>query len=170
MKTPATASDFAAANQGQVKNLARAAMEHLDAHLPGGAGETVRALVARWAVPGPATSDFSAVNAGQLKRLARPFYDRLIDVGYTDRYPWSPRPGVTPPPRNDFAAVNLGQVKRLFDFNLEGYALPGLVIVNGNNQVDKPEEVLETPLVVQVRDSLGVPVAGAAVTFMALCC
>jgi len=37
--------DFSPANQGQLKNLAKAAAAEMDAHLPGGAGAIVHTLI-----------------------------------------------------------------------------------------------------------------------------
>lgn len=108
------ANDYAAVNQGQLKNLAKAAVAEMDARLPGGAGDVLHALIARWATPTSSTNDYAAVNLGQLKNLAKPFYDRLIAVHYATRYPWE-APGH--PPANDYAMANIGQVKNLFSFD-----------------------------------------------------
>ena len=40
LKVGAAADDFAVINQGQLKNLARGAIEEMNEKLPGGAGET----------------------------------------------------------------------------------------------------------------------------------
>ena len=72
----ATADDYAAVNQGQVKNIVKAAADELDAHLPGGAGPTLQTLLALWATPATTgtaqTDDFIAINLGQLKNVAKP--------------------------------------------------------------------------------------------------
>ena len=109
-----SASDYAAVNQGQVKNIAASAVAEFDAHLPGGAGDALHALINSWAIPTPQTSNFSAVSLGQLKTVAAMFYDRLITVGYTNQYPWT---GSANTP-NDNAMANLGQVKNLLVFDL----------------------------------------------------
>jgi len=97
ISTPTGTNDYAAANQGQVKHIARSAWDELEA-LPGGAGFT-------FAVSN--VQNYAAVNIGQLKYMAAPFYDRLQMT-----YPWLDA-AVT----NDFAAANVGQVKNLFSFN-----------------------------------------------------
>ncbi|MEI9897066.1 MAG: hypothetical protein WDN28_25190 [Chthoniobacter sp.] len=86
------ADDYAAANLGQLKQIARAAATEMNAHLPGGAGLNVNNLITLWTTPpdpGVVRDDFSAVNLGQLKTVAKPFYDRLIAVRYADSYPWT---------------------------------------------------------------------------------
>ena len=108
-----TAKDYAAVNQGQVKNMAIAAVAEFDADLPGGAGEPLHNLVNGWATPGAHTKDYAAVNLGQLKALAKPFYDRLITLGLATQYPWT---GASNPAK-DYAVANIGQVKNLLSFN-----------------------------------------------------
>lgn len=108
------ADDYALANQGQLKNLANAAVAELDARLPGGAGDALHDLIAGWSPPSGQTNDFAPVNLGQLKNAAKPFYDRLIAVRYTEQYPWTA--GANAP--SDFALANVGQVKNLFSFDL----------------------------------------------------
>lgn len=110
----ANADDYAPANQGQLKNIAKAAVAEMDAKLAGGAGDELHILVNGWSTPGPQTADFAPLNLGQLKNAAKPFYDRLIGAGVADSYPWigSPRSS------NDFAAANIGQVKSLFNFEI----------------------------------------------------
>src|SRR6478735_5783223 len=68
----AAPDDFAPANQGQLKHLAKAAVAEMDARLPGGAGEALHQLVATWSNPGSQTNDFAPVNLGQLKTVAKP--------------------------------------------------------------------------------------------------
>ena len=109
-----TANDFAAVNQGQVKHLAKQAMQELEAHLPGGAGEAVHQMVDGWAIPTATTNDFSPVTLGALKALAKPFYAELIRVGYVNDYPWAGKEGLA----NNYAAANIGQAKNLFSFDL----------------------------------------------------
>ena len=118
----ATPDDYAPVNQGQLKNIAVAAIAELDAKLPGGAGDALHALANNWATLNPQSNDYTAVNLGQLKNTAKPFYDRLILAGLADRYPWAD----ASPPRDDFAIANIGQVKNLFSF-----ALPDVVGVDG---------------------------------------
>lgn len=106
--------DYAPANQGQLKNIAKAAAAEMDARLSGGAGDELHALITSWSVPGAVTNDFAPVNLGQLKAVAKPFYDRLIAVGLTDFYPWLSSSN----PADDFAVANIGQVKNVFSFQI----------------------------------------------------
>jgi hypothetical protein len=80
-----TPNDFAAANQGQAKNMALGAVNELNSDLAqfGGAGDTLNELAISLTATSAQTSDFTAINLGQLKALAQPFYDRLLTVGYT---------------------------------------------------------------------------------------
>ncbi|MBX7206875.1 MAG: hypothetical protein K1X78_01075 [Verrucomicrobiaceae bacterium] len=107
-------SDYAALNQGQLKNLARAARDEMEAHLPGGAGTAVNTLVNAWGAASGNTKDYAAVNGGQLKAVAKPFYDRLMAAGQPVTYPWS----ASAADDVDFAAVNIGQAKRVFSFEV----------------------------------------------------
>ena len=79
----ATVNDYAAVNTGQLKWMASKAAEHLDAHLRGGAGQEVTDLVSSFST----VNNYHVINLGQLKNVAKPFYDRLMDEGYTDSYP-----------------------------------------------------------------------------------
>jgi hypothetical protein len=120
-----TADDYALVNQGQLKNIALAAVLEMDAGLQGGAGNTLHALVDAWASPTAQTNDYAPVNLGQLKNIAKPFYDRLIAAGLAGDYPWSGNPNQP----DDFALANIGQVKELFSFDLpnpdsDGNGLP----------------------------------------------
>jgi hypothetical protein len=109
-----TADDYAPVNQGQLKNIAKAAVAEMDAKLPGGAGETLHRLIASWSGSGAERNDFAAINLGQLKKVAKPFYDRLIAAGLASQYPWAD----TSNQPDDFAIANVGQVKNLFSFEL----------------------------------------------------
>jgi hypothetical protein len=106
--------DYAPANQGQLKNIAKAAMEEMDANLSGGAGQSVHDLVSSWSNPATPPNDFAPVNLGQLKNVAKPFYDRLIAEGVVAEYPWANPQS----PPNDFSVANIGQVKNLFSFEI----------------------------------------------------
>jgi hypothetical protein len=110
----ATADDYAPVNQGQLKNIASAAVAEMDAKLPGGAGTILHELIASWSTPATPANDFAPINVGQLKNVTKPFYDRLIAAGLASQYPWS---GASNQP-NDFAVANIGQVKNLFGFEL----------------------------------------------------
>jgi hypothetical protein len=126
------ADDYAAANIGQLKNFATAAMQEFNAKLPGGSGDTqppngigyrLNQLIGGWQNslqnPTGTTDDFAAVNLGQVKAVAKLFYDRLIEVGYTSNYPWSGSAS----PADDFAIANLGQLKRIFAFDLTNFPI-----------------------------------------------
>jgi len=127
-----TADDYALVNQGQLKNIARAAVTEMDAGLPGGAGNTLHALVDAWASPTAQTNDYAPLNLGQLKNIAKPFYDRLIAAGLAGDYPWS---GSSNQP-DDFALVNIGQVKKLFSFDVPNPLYDG----DGNGLPDAWEQ------------------------------
>jgi probable HAF family extracellular repeat protein len=123
----AASSDFSPANQGQLKNIAKAAAGEMDARLPGGAGAIVHTLIASWSPPNAQTNDRAPVNLGQLKKVAKPFYDRLIATAYASNYPWANDPN----PPNDFAAANIGQVKNIFSFDFRAVDAPHDADQNG---------------------------------------
>ena len=105
-------SDDALATQGQAKNLARAAFLEMESKFPGGSGALIRPMISSWVTP----NDLNVIslNQGQLKTLAAPFYDRLMELGIVDRYPWSGS-------QNDddsFAPVTIGQLKYVFSFSI----------------------------------------------------
>ena len=106
--------DYAAVNQGQVKNFARAAVAEFDLRLPGGAGDALHALVNGWTNPNRTrSSDFVAVNLGQLKNLSVAFYDRLAAARFIGgTYPWKSFDDC------NYPMANIGQVKNLFSFGL----------------------------------------------------
>jgi len=112
---PRPADDYAAANQGQVKNIAKAAVAEMNVVLPGGAGDELNGLPVLSGT-NVSANDYAAVNLGQLKALAKPFYDRLIALGYRSQYPWT---GTA----NDYAMANIGQVKNLFSFDPANFPL-----------------------------------------------
>jgi hypothetical protein len=103
-------ADYAAVCAGQLKWLATNACDELDANLPGGAGSNVHAVVQGLS----GVANYTPVNIGQLKATARPFYDRLIEEGYTNALPWSD--GFADDA--DFALANIGQAKFLFAWDL----------------------------------------------------
>lgn len=136
------ADDYAVVNVGQLKFVATAAFDEVSAHVPGGAGPAVTALIKHWYQLEPingqpaspedpnsvfhldengnrvplvsaGTNDYAAVNLGQLKAVAKPFYDRLIAAQSATGYPWASTGA------NDYAAANLGQLKRVFSFELQ---------------------------------------------------
>jgi len=120
----APANDFAAANIGQLKHIAKQAYLEMEEHLPGGAGPAIMALIISWSQPpaqGVVRHDYAAVTQGQLKQVAKLFYDRLFEVGDGgpplsggQRYPW------TEATTDDasYAIANVGQVKHLFSFDV----------------------------------------------------
>lgn len=115
----AAADDYAPVNQGQLKNIAKAAAAEMDAKLTSGAGDELHSLISGWLSPNAAANDFAPVNLGQLKTVAKPFYDRLIAEGFVDFYPWL-TPLNSP---DDFAVANIGQVKKLFSFEIRSNSL-----------------------------------------------
>lgn len=132
INTQHTADDYAAANVGQLKNLAQKAAAEMNSSLPGGAGAEIDTLIASWnAAPaaGVTRDDYAAVTLGQLKNVARPFYDRL-SLGY----PWW-----TDLAPNDFTAANVGQLKRAFAFAVPSQATLG----STDNDGDGFSDVLE---------------------------
>jgi hypothetical protein len=110
----ATPDDYAPANQGQLKNIANAAVAEMDARLTGGAGDELHNLLTGWAAPASQTNDYAPVNLGQLKNTAKLFYDRLIAARIVDFYPWLRSPNDP----DDFAIANIGQVESLFSFEI----------------------------------------------------
>ena len=112
------ADDYAAINQGQLKNLVSGAVAAMDASWPDeDAGYDLHALVQSWLTPTNQPDDYAAVTLGQLKAVSAPVYDRLISVGLATVYPWNT--ANTPAP-DDYALANLGQAKALFAFDLNG--------------------------------------------------
>jgi hypothetical protein len=109
-----TPDDYAPANQGQLKNIAKASVAEMDANLEGGAGNDLHNLIDRWAASVGTTNDFAPFNLGQLKNVAKPFYDRMISAGVLDNYPWVGASNSG----DDFAVANIGQVKNLFSFEI----------------------------------------------------
>jgi hypothetical protein len=125
---PATADDYAALNQGQLKNFALAACDEFKARLitvPGGAGPGILAIENQLTVVQngqrvprvtTATDNYAAATVGQLKALAKPFYDRLRQLrvlDYDPYYPWSD-------PDDNNAVANLGQAKHVFNYDFDG--------------------------------------------------
>ncbi len=121
VNTNAAPADYAPVALGQLKWIASNACDELQTNLPGGAGTGVIALIRGFSL----TNNYSPANQGQLKRTATPFYDRLIEEGYTNAYPWTP--GTSDDA--DFAPASQGQVKNAFSFDLsydiDADGLPG---------------------------------------------
>ena len=66
--------DYAALNQGQLKNLVAAAVAEMNVRLTGGAGSGLNSLVSSWNGASAGADDYAVVNVGQLKgiRQAKP--------------------------------------------------------------------------------------------------
>lgn len=118
-----SADDYAVVNQGQLKTFAEATVAEFNARLPGGAGNTLNALIASWSQPSAGTDDYQVVTVGQLKALGDLFYQQIDQVRLLKVPDWAPivppwsGQGVTAPGNAD--VVNIGQVKELF-YSLEG--------------------------------------------------
>jgi alpha-tubulin suppressor-like RCC1 family protein len=112
--TSAAPDDFATANQGQLKNIAVAATNEMDAKLSGGAGAVLHRLVDGWTHSTANVNDYAPVNLGQLRQVSRPFYDRLAAAGLPHIYPWPDSIEA----RDDFAVASVGQVKNAFSFDV----------------------------------------------------
>lgn len=110
------ADDYAALNQGQLKNLVKAAVAEMNANLIGGAGNGLNTMVSDWTTSPEAADDYAVVNTGQLKTLALPLYQRLLSAGVITALPtWT---FANDPAADDFAVANIGQAKNLFSFSI----------------------------------------------------
>jgi uncharacterized protein (DUF1800 family) len=131
----ANSSNTAFINQGQLKNLARAAYFHMalnSADLPGPGAAVLDNLIGTWRGTSPGfefadwkkdgaastTNHYAPTNQGQLKNLALAYYRRLVEIGY-----WRPGSGGDPVlpwagASDHKSAANIGQAKHLFNFNL----------------------------------------------------
>src|SRR5436309_1731594 len=58
VRTNVQPNDYGPANEGQLKNIAKAAAAELDAQLPGGAGTAVHTLIDQWTTPQAGRNDF----------------------------------------------------------------------------------------------------------------
>ena len=125
--------DHSPVNQGQLKNIAKAAVAEMDSKLPGGAGEQLHSLVESWSAHGGDTNDYAPVNIGQLKTVAKPFYDRLIALGIVDFYPWLTSSNSP----DDFAVANIGQVKSLFAFEVPTSNIDGQSVAFNPLDIDE---------------------------------
>ena len=104
--------DYAALNQGQLKNVARAAIEELNARVPGGAGESLTSMLSAWRTQTGDSNDYAVVTIGQFKALSTLFYDRLTAQGHIATPPWTEGSGDD----DDYAVANVGQAKMTFGF------------------------------------------------------
>jgi hypothetical protein len=154
-----TADDFAVLNQGQLKNLARAARDELNSKLTGGAGVEIDTLVQRWQTQAGSADDFAVVTVGQLKNAARLFLQRLHAVGQIAQLPeWTHSSG-----SDDHAVANIGQAKALFSFEVA--ASPSNTVTNSpvsstNGDAATPAQPLAVaaappPAIAQSPDSNG---------------
>lgn len=121
--------DYAAVNQGQVKNIAASAIIEFNARLPEGAGPDLLALGVNLHSVSLLTDDFLAINQGQLKTIAAPFYWRLMEFGLVDKLPWTATAGDD----DSYALANIGQVKNLFSFSVPD------ITYNSTDPVSDPE-------------------------------
>jgi hypothetical protein len=103
-------NDYAAAAAGQVKWIATNAYTELNANLPNGAGTGILGIITNFTL----TNNYYGVNVGQVKNVAKPFWDRLIQEGYTNAYPWT----ATTTDDCDNAMATIGQLKYVFSFDL----------------------------------------------------
>jgi hypothetical protein len=150
--------NYAPANLGQLKHVAKQAQKYLNANLPWGAGEPVTLLIegfeprsgqgyTQQQIDDFIADNYSPINLGQLKAVAKPFYDRLrlmgydtkanlIERGYPDTweyaYPWDP----ATPVEDNYAPANLGQLKLVFSFDLAGVVLDPLFDSDENDLPD----------------------------------
>jgi len=120
---PDVATDnYAAVNQGQLKNVAKQTYEALkgagildEAATAPAAAQTE--LMAKWKSPSTGGDNYVAINLGQLKAVAAPFYQHLYNKGYLVQLPsWLSNPSHS---MDNFALVNSGQLKNLFSFNFD---------------------------------------------------
>ncbi|MBC2595671.1 hypothetical protein H5P28_15490, partial [Ruficoccus amylovorans] len=122
-------ANYAPANLGQAKHLAKAAYLEMESQETGSAGSEVASMVANFSTnPG---INYAPLNLGQLKALAKPFYDVMHAAdGFiivlsdgtslsSGEYPWDP---ATPLSAN-YAPANLGQLKYVFSFSLEEWGV-----------------------------------------------
>lgn len=111
--TTAQADDFAVLNQGQLKNIVRAAIEEINDKLPDKAGNELDGLLAQWrATPG---NDYDAVNLGQLKAMGKLVRSRLEELGL----PTDPMGTASLDDDDDFALANVGQAKTVFALQID---------------------------------------------------
>lgn len=112
----ASADDYAAVNQGQVKHLVVAAAAEVADKLGASSASYWTALtgtISSWQSSHVTADDYAAVSIGQLKAIALPFYQRLKDAGKISTLPtWATQAGT-----DDYATANIGQAKALFAFS-----------------------------------------------------
>ncbi|MBX7156893.1 MAG: hypothetical protein K1X66_00705 [Verrucomicrobiae bacterium] len=111
INTNLAADNYGPVNVGQLKHVAFQAALELEEKLPNGAGDCLD-LVESFS---KTNGNYAPVNQGQLKYVAQFFYDRLIQEGYTNSYPWT----TNKDDDANFALVNQGQLKFVFSFDLD---------------------------------------------------
>lgn len=133
-------ANYAAANIGQAKNLARAAYLEMEAESVGSTGSLIPSMISGFSTA--PEDNYPALNLGQLKAIAKPFYDRMHAEDFdvilgdgtviTSGYPWS---SYTPKSEN-YTIANLGQVKHVFSFSLNNWAVFSPPTPSGGYDVD----------------------------------
>lgn len=139
-------NNYAPANIGQLKHVAKQAKTHLDLNVSGGAGSAIDTLIASFEpragqgytqqqIDDFIADNYAPINIGQLKAVAKPFYDRLLAIGYDTKanliargyptgwlhdYPWDP----ATPLEENYVPANLGQLKAVFSFDVSSLAPP----------------------------------------------
>ncbi len=118
----ATAADYSAVAQGQLKQFTEKAVLYLDANLTNGAGSTLDGMVAGWSnsyrtngysATNPAPRDRLAINQAQLKTIANLVYGRLATNGYYGLVPnWIHTNA------HDLQLANQAQLKTVFNFDI----------------------------------------------------
>lgn len=108
------ANDYAVANQGQLKNMAKAARDEMvdKGHFSEEEDNAINNMVNGWYPASPGALDYAPINLGQLKAVAAPFYDVLRAHNVLVNYPWS----TTIADDLDYGVANIGQLKRVFSF------------------------------------------------------
>lgn len=151
--TTGVEQNYAPANLGQLKYIAKQAKLHLDANLAGGSGSAITSLVNGFTPQSGVSyttaelaafreANYAPINLGQLKAVAKPFYLRLKTAGYDTKanliargfpgtwaydYPWNP----STPVADNYAPANIGQLKAVFSFDLTSLDSDGDGIPNG---------------------------------------
>lgn len=155
------ADDYAVVNQGQLKHIATQAYAEFAQRLgdfpngigsmnaPDGTGYRLSQMITQFEAgrlnPTPQTDNAVAVNLGQLKNVAKPFYDRLIEIGFTHQYPWTESTADD----DNSALANLGQLKNVFSFDFtsdrDGDGLPDLWELARGFNPDDPSDANADP-------------------------
>ena len=140
LKSSAVTDDYAVLNQGQLKNLVRAAIYELHDKLPGGAGNLLSTMLGTWRTQKLNSDDYAAVTVGQLKAVVKLLYDamRMARIPIADPWP------VVTADDDDHAVVNVGQAKRAFAFVVPNLALQGWTDSDGDGFSDAIEISLAT--------------------------